>query len=58
MNKQDVSLYCSRVQEIMQDNQKEAGRIPRTVDCELTCDLGDTSVLPFLFVCFVLNVHF
>jgi hypothetical protein len=29
-----------RIQEIMDDNQREAGRIPRTVECELTADLG------------------
>ena len=54
MSKQDVLFYCCRVQEIMLDNQKEAGRIPRTVDCELTCDLGQTSLtgsaLPQTFV--------
>ena len=33
------SLYF-RVQEIIGDGQKESGRIPRTVDCELTYDLG------------------
>lgn len=30
----------SRVQEIMSDDNREAGRIPRTVECELTADLG------------------
>ena len=54
MSRQDVLFYCCRVQEIMLDNQKEAGRIPRTVDCELTCDLGQTSFtgsgLPCTFV--------
>jgi len=29
-----------RLQETFSDDQREAGRIPRTVDCELTRDLG------------------
>ena len=29
-----------RVQEIINDDHRESGRIPRTVDCELTDDLG------------------
>lgn len=35
-------IVCSvdRVQEIMDDDQRESGRIPRTVECELTADLG------------------
>lgn len=33
-------VYLFRIQEIMDDNQREAGRIPRTVECELTADLG------------------
>nr|QIC49968.1 DNA helicase MCM8 [Actinia equina] len=33
-----------RIQEIMDDNQREAGRIPRTVECELTADLVDSCV--------------
>ena len=35
-------MVCSanRVQEIMDDDQRESGRIPRTVECELTADLG------------------
>ncbi|KAK7103109.1 DNA helicase MCM8-like [Littorina saxatilis] len=39
-----IDWQTVRVQEIMADNQKEAGRIPRTVDCQLTCDLVDTCV--------------
>ncbi|KAK7466622.1 hypothetical protein BaRGS_00037279, partial [Batillaria attramentaria] len=39
-----IDWQSIRVQEIMSDNQKEAGRIPRTVDCELTCDLVDSCV--------------
>ena len=34
-----VLPHC-RVQEIIDDDQREAGRIPRTVECELTADLG------------------
>lgn len=33
-----------KLQEIMLDDQREAGRIPRTVECELTCGLVDSSV--------------
>ena len=33
-------LSSQRVQEIMDDDQRESGRIPRTVECELTADLG------------------
>ncbi|XP_053384115.1 DNA helicase MCM8-like [Mercenaria mercenaria] len=33
-----------RIQEIMGEDQKEAGRIPRTIDCELTHDLVDSCV--------------
>ena len=29
-----------RVQEIIGDEHRETGRIPRTIDCELTQDLG------------------
>ena len=36
-----LTLVVFRVQEIMGEDQKEAGRIPRTVDCELTHDLGN-----------------
>ena len=32
--------FANRVQEIMDDDQRESGRIPRTVECELTADLG------------------
>ena len=32
--------FTIRVQEIMDDDQRESGRIPRTVECELTADLG------------------
>ncbi|EDO27446.1 predicted protein, partial [Nematostella vectensis] len=33
-----------RIQEIMDDDFREAGRIPRTVECELTADLVDSCV--------------
>jgi len=33
-------IATHRVQEIMNDDRRETGRIPRTVDCELTDDLG------------------
>ena len=41
----DICIACfvcsgDRVQEIMDDDQRESGRIPRTVECELTADLG------------------
>ena len=41
----DIFIACfvcsgDRVQEIMDDDQRESGRIPRTVECELTADLG------------------
>ena len=35
---------CSRVQELTGDGQREAGRIPRTIECELTSDLVDSCV--------------
>ena len=35
------TVVFGRVQEIVNDDeQREAGRIPRTVDCEMTYDLG------------------
>jgi DNA helicase MCM8 len=33
-----------RLQEIVEDSHKEAGRIPRTIDCELTDDLIDCCI--------------
>lgn len=33
-------LTTRRLQEIIDDDQRETGRIPRTVECELTSDLG------------------
>ena len=35
-----VDWQTIRIQEIMNDEHRESGRIPRTVDCELTNDLG------------------
>lgn len=32
--------YICRLQEIIGEDQKESGRIPRTIDCDLTNDLG------------------
>ncbi|XP_033631713.1 DNA helicase MCM8-like [Asterias rubens] len=39
-----VDWQMIKVQEIMMDGQRESGRIPRTVECELTCDLVDDCV--------------
>ncbi|XP_064623313.1 DNA helicase MCM8-like [Lineus longissimus] len=39
-----VDWQSIRVQEIMTDDHRESGRIPRTVDCELTADLVDSCV--------------
>ncbi|XP_041352396.1 LOW QUALITY PROTEIN: DNA helicase MCM8-like [Gigantopelta aegis] len=39
-----IDWQTIRVQEIIGDGQKESGRIPRTVDCELTFDLVDSCV--------------
>ncbi|XP_071080734.1 DNA helicase MCM8-like [Haliotis cracherodii] len=40
-----IDWQTVRVQEIMGDGgQKESGRIPRTIDCELTADLVDSCV--------------
>ena len=36
-------IYC-RLQERASDDHREAGRIPRTIDCELTADLVDSCV--------------
>jgi len=40
-----ASLLCCRLQETFSDDSREAGRIPRTVDCELTRDLGAAAAL-------------
>lgn len=42
-----MDLKCttySRIQELTADDQKEAGRIPRTIECELVQDLVDSCV--------------
>ncbi|CAL1537556.1 unnamed protein product, partial [Lymnaea stagnalis] len=39
-----IDWQTIRVQEIMSDSQKDSGRIPRTIDCELTRDLVDSCV--------------
>ncbi|KAL4623943.1 DNA helicase MCM8 [Arapaima gigas] len=39
-----VDWQTIKVQELILDDQREAGRIPRTVECELTQDLVDSSV--------------
>lgn len=39
-----LPLVCCRVQELMSDDQREAGRIPRTIECELVQDLVDSCV--------------
>ncbi len=33
-----------RIQELSGDDRREAGRIPRTIECELTSDLVDSCV--------------
>ncbi|XP_075719163.1 DNA helicase MCM8 [Rhinoderma darwinii] len=39
-----VDWQTIRVQELMSDDQREAGRIPRTVECEMSQDLADSCV--------------
>ncbi|XP_018585143.1 DNA helicase MCM8 [Scleropages formosus] len=39
-----VDWQTIKVQELILDDQREAGRIPRTIECELTQDLVDSSV--------------
>ncbi|RMX34536.1 hypothetical protein pdam_00021143 [Pocillopora damicornis] len=39
-----IDWQTIKVQEIMDDDQRESGRIPRTVECELTADLVDSCV--------------
>ena len=33
-------VWCFRLQEIITDGREESGRVPRSLDCELTYDLG------------------
>ncbi|KAM3675485.1 DNA helicase MCM8 [Ammospiza maritima maritima] len=39
-----VDWQSVKVQELMEDDQREAGRIPRTIECELVQDLVDSCV--------------
>lgn len=39
----ELAVSC-RVQELMADDQREAGRIPRAIECELVQDLVDSCV--------------
>ncbi|XP_069464372.1 DNA helicase MCM8 [Ambystoma mexicanum] len=39
-----VDWQSIKVQELMSDDQREAGRIPRTIECELAQDLVDSCV--------------
>ena len=43
-----MELVCvgliERIQESAGDDRREAGRIPRTIECELTADLADSCV--------------
>lgn len=41
---QTIDWQTIRVQEICGDDRREAGRIPRTIECELTADLVDSCV--------------
>ncbi|XP_065378860.1 DNA helicase MCM8 isoform X3 [Macaca fascicularis] len=40
----NVPHIHARIQELMSDDQREAGRIPRTIECELVHDLVDSCV--------------
>ncbi|KAK6639693.1 hypothetical protein RUM43_007968 [Polyplax serrata] len=37
-----LNWQCIRLQEIVTDENREGGRVPRTIDCELTADLVET----------------
>ena len=37
-------FVLSRVQELAMDERRETGRVPRTIECELTADLVDSCV--------------
>ena len=41
---QTIDWQTVRIQEISGDDRREAGRIPRTIECELTADLVDSCV--------------
>ncbi|KAH9331564.1 hypothetical protein KI387_003672, partial [Taxus chinensis] len=40
----DVFLHLHRIQELLQAENHEEGRMPRTVECELTEDLVDACI--------------
>uniref|UniRef100_A0A9J8CA36 DNA helicase n=1 Tax=Cyprinus carpio carpio TaxID=630221 RepID=A0A9J8CA36_CYPCA len=42
--KQKFTFNTVKVQELMSGDQRESGRIPRTIECELTQDLVDSCV--------------
>ena len=37
-------MCVTRIQELAEDDRREAGRIPRTMECELTSDLVDSCI--------------
>lgn len=37
-------MCCNRVQELLKPEDHEEGRVPRTVECELTQDLVDACI--------------
>lgn len=37
-------MCCTRVQELLKPEDHEEGRVPRTVECELTQDLVDACI--------------
>ena len=39
-----IDWQTIKVQEVAGDDQREAGRIPRAIECELTADLVDSCV--------------
>jgi DNA helicase MCM8 len=41
---QTINWQSMRLQEIVADDQRESGRVPRTVECELTEDLLDSCI--------------
>ena len=41
---QTINCQTIRVQELQSDDQRESGRVPRTVECELTNDLVYTCI--------------
>ncbi|XP_016405809.1 DNA helicase MCM8-like [Sinocyclocheilus rhinocerous] len=40
----NIPYISARIQELMSGDQRESGRIPRTIECELTQDLVDSCV--------------